>query len=612
MAGKGISKGAMWVLMGLLIVGLGGFGVTNLSGNVRSVGSVGDAEIDVNTYARALQNEIRALEAQRGESVSFAQARAAGVDQQVLGQLVSRAALEHETARLGISVGDATLRDEILAMSAFSGLDGSFDRESYAFALQQAGLNEAEFEENIRAETAATLLQAAAVAGMQVPPAYMDAMMTYLGERRSLAFATLDRGDLQSGLPVPSEEDLRSYHQSHLPDFTTPETKSITYAWVTPEMIVDTVEVPEDALRRAYDERSAEFNQPERRLVERLVYSDPERAERAMTRLDDGVLFEMLVAERGLEMADVDMGDVSDDDLGPAAEAVFAADSGEIVGPIETSLGPALFRINGVLAAQVTSFEEAKAQLRETLARDRAGRVIDTMSERVDDLLAGGATLEDVVRETELELGEIDWHPDLAEGIAGYAAFRSAAEAVQDGDYPAVERTEDDGIFALRLDGIEEPRIQPLDDVREAVRQGWRQEATVDALAEQVAPQVAELSDGASFDDLGLEASEITDMTRRDYRADAPPEFIEQVFAMEEGEVQVIEGVGRIFLLRLDAVAPPAEDDEDMTRLRTALRDQVAADFGQDIFQLLADDIRARAGVELDQSALNAVHANFN
>jgi len=612
MAGKSISKGAMWVLMGLLIIGLGGFGVTNLSGQVRSVGSVGDAEIDVTTYARALQNEIRALEAQRGESVSFAQARAAGVDQQVLGQLVSRAALEHETARLGISVGDATLRDEILAMSAFSGLDGSFDREAYAFALQQAGLNEAEFEENIRAETAATLLQAAAVAGMQVPPAYMDTMMTYLGERRSLAFATLDRSDLQSGLPVPSEEDLRAYHQSHLPDFTTPEAKAITYAWVTPEMIVDTVEVPEDALRRAYDERSAEFNQPERRLVERLVYSDPARAERAMTRLDDGVLFEMLVAERGLEMADVDLGDVSADDLGTAAEAVFAADPGQIVGPFETSLGPALFRVNGVLSAQSTPFEEAKPQLRETLARDRAGRVIDTMSERVDDLLAGGATLEDVARETELELGTVDWHPGLAEGIAGYAAFRSAAEAVQDGDYPAVERTEDDGIFALRLDGIEDPRIQPLEDVREAVRQGWREEATVEALSEQVAPQLTALRDGASFDDLGLPASEITDMTRRDYRADAPAEFIEQVFAMEQGEVQVIEGVGRIFVLRLDTVAPPAEDDEDMTRLRTALRDQVAGDFGQDIFQILADDIRARAGVELDQSALNAVHANFN
>jgi peptidyl-prolyl cis-trans isomerase D len=612
MAGKSISKGAMWVLMGLLIIGLGGFGVTNLSGHVRSVGSVGDAEIDVNTYARALQSEIRALEAQRGESLSFAEARAAGVDQQVLGQLVSRAALEHETARLGISVGDEVLRDEILSMSAFSGLDGSFDREAYAFALQQAGLNEAEFEANIRAETAATLLQAAAVAGIQAPPAYMDTMMTYLGERRSLAFATLDRSDLESGLPVPSEADLRSYHQSHLPDFTTPETKSITYAWVTPEMIVDTVEVPEDALRRAYDERSAEFNQPERRLVERLVYSDRARAENAKARLEDGVLFEMLVAERGLEMADVDMGDVSADDLGTAADAVFAAESGDVVGPVETSLGPALFRINGILSAQVTSFEDAEPQLRESLARDRASRVIDTMSERVDDLLAGGATLEDVARETELELGTVEWHPDLAEGIAGYAAFRNAAEAVQESDYPAVERMEDGGIFTLRLDGIEEPRILPLEDVREAVRQGWREEATAEALAAQVAPQLDALRNGASFADLGLEATEITDMTRRDYRADAPPEFIERVFAMEQGEVQVIEGEGRLFVLRLDSIAPPAEEDEEMNRLRNALRDQVASDLGQDIFQILANDIRARAGVELDQSALNAVHANFN
>ena len=45
--------------MGLLILGLGGFGVTNLGGTVRSVGAVGETEIDVNTYARTLQNEMQ-------------------------------------------------------------------------------------------------------------------------------------------------------------------------------------------------------------------------------------------------------------------------------------------------------------------------------------------------------------------------------------------------------------------------------------------------------------------------------------------------------------------------------------------------------------------------
>nr|WP_294615242.1 SurA N-terminal domain-containing protein [uncultured Roseovarius sp.] len=266
MAGKGITKTLVWILMGLLVIGLGGFGATNLSGTVRSIGAVGETDIDITTYARALQNEISALEAERGEPISFARAQALGIDQAVLAQLVASAALEDETARIGISIGDENLRDQIVQIPAFTGIDGSFDREAYAFALQQAGMNEARFESNIRAETARTLLQAAVVSGVQVPTSYMDAMLTYLSERRSIAFATLDRSDLETGLPVPSEDDLTTYHQTHLPDFTTPETKKITYAWITPAMILDTVEVDETALREAYAAREAEFNLPERQI----------------------------------------------------------------------------------------------------------------------------------------------------------------------------------------------------------------------------------------------------------------------------------------------------------------------------------------------------------
>lgn len=612
--GKGISKGAMWLLLGLLIVGLAGFGATSLSGPVRSVGTVGNAEIDVNTYARALQNEIRAREAETGQSLSFAEVQAAGIDRAVLSQLVSRAALEHEAARLGFSIGDENLRDEILDLSAFEGLDGSFDREAYRFALEQAGLSETEFEENIRAETASTLVQAAVLAGVRMPGSYLDTLMTYLAERRSLTFAMLDRQDLQSGLPVPSEADLTAYHEENAAAFTTPETKRLSYVWLTPSMIVDTVEVDEASLRAAYEAREAEFNAPERRLVERLVFSDRAAAERARTRIDEGIRLEMLVEERGLTMADVDLGDVTRADLGTAAEAVFEAGSGEVVGPVETDLGPALFRVNAVLAAQVTPFDEAKPQLRDLLAMDRARRVIETRAEEIDDLLAGGATLEEVARETDMELGRLDWHEGATGEIAGYDAFRTAAQQVTEADYPAVEILEDGGIFALRMDGTTPPRLRPLEEVRDSVLRGWRAQATVAALKTQVAPQLAALRDGTGFDELGLEAAEVKDMTRRDYQPEAPAEFIETVFGMNTGEVVTIEGEGRLFVLRLDAIRPPAEaeEDEDLARLRRSLQDQAASDFGQDLFQILADDIRARAGVEIDQAALNAVHANFN
>ena len=40
-----MSKTAVWVLLGLLILGLAGFGATNMGGSIRNVGYVGDKPI---------------------------------------------------------------------------------------------------------------------------------------------------------------------------------------------------------------------------------------------------------------------------------------------------------------------------------------------------------------------------------------------------------------------------------------------------------------------------------------------------------------------------------------------------------------------------------------
>ena len=72
----------------------------------------------------------------------------------------------------------------------------------------------------------------------------------------------------------------------------------------------------------------------------------------------------------------------------------------------------------------------------------------------------------------------------------------------------------------------------------------------------------------------------------------------------------MIRGDGRIFVVKLDAVRPPDPDDQDLQQLREAA-DRRPSGVGQDLFQVLANDIRRRAGLEIDQSAVNAVHANF-
>lgn len=611
-AGQGITKTLVWILLGLLILGLAGFGVTNLSGTLRTIGHVGQADIRVNDYFRGLQNEIRAIEAARGESISFAQARDMGVTQRVLGQLVAQAALDHETIEMGLSVGDENLRDQILAIPEFRGLDGEFDREAYGMVLDRVGMSEAEFEDQIRRETARSFLQAAVLSGVTMPPAYADTLVDYIGERRSVTWAILDRADLEVGVPVPDDADLAAYHDENAAAFTRPEVKRITYAWLTPEMILDTVEVDDQALRDAYAARESEFNQPERRLVERLVYPEQAGAEAAKGQLDAGeASFEDLVADRGLELADTDMGDVSQAELEGAGEAVFAASAGDVVGPVETDLGPALFRVNAVLADQETSFEEAEAELRDELAADRARRVIDAQIDTMEDLLAGGATVEDLAKETDMEAGQIDWHPEVSDGIAAYAAFRAEAGRLTSDDYPEIEQLDDGGIFAMRLDEVVPPALRPLEEVRDAVEAGWTAREVTGLLTEQAAPLAEALRGGASFEEAGLEVTGAEEITRQAFLAEAPAAFIDTVFGMAEGEAEVIEGAGRVFVLRLDAIAPPDEADPDIDRVSRMIRDEAASGLAQDLYQVLSNDIRTRAGIELDESAINAVHANF-
>jgi peptidyl-prolyl cis-trans isomerase D len=613
MAKKGFSfsKTAVWALMALLILGLGGFGAINLSGNLRSIGTVGDKSISVDQYARQLQQEIRAIEAQTGESLSFARAQEMGLDRAVLQRIVRNRALDHEADEMGLSIGDATLRDEIVAISAFQGIDGNFDREGYRFALQQSGMSEAEFERSIREEAARGLLQRAVLGGVSMPDTYARTLVDYVAEQRSFTWARLSESDLDTPVAAPTEEELQAYYDANTDDFMLPASKSITYAWLRPEDLLDEVEVPEDELRAEYDARSDEYDQPERRLVERLVFANEEAATQAAAALEvDGTTFEALVEERGLALADVDMGDVAKSDLDAAGDAVFGAQSGDIVGPLPTSLGPALFRVNAVLPAQNVPFEEAREVLEETLAISRATRAVEARAQEIDDRLAGGATLEDLAEETKMNLGTIDWTQESSEGIAAYGAFREAAASLSADAFPQIDQLEDGGVFAMRLDETKPERPEPFEQARDAVETAWRNAQIVEALTAKAESLTGTLAEADGFEAAGLTPELGEGLTRSSYVDGTPDDFMDQVFDLDEGGVAVLPAGDSVVVLRLDAVTPAGEDDQTQA-LMTRLSQQLDQALAQGLFDIYSNAVMRDADPQIDQRAVSAVHVNF-
>ncbi len=608
---KNLSKTFVWILMGLLMLGLAGFGATSLTGTVRTVAQVGNEDISVNEYVRELQREIRAVENQTGQPLQMSQALEFGLDQLALSRLTALAAFDNEVGLLGISIGDENLQKEILAIPAFQGVNGTFDREAYQFQLEQVGMTDTEFETDLRKESARTIVQGAIMGGVEMPQTLTDVLTDFIGARRSFTVATLAPDALTTPVAAPTDAQVQAYYDENSDQFTLPRTKQLTYAILSPDMLLDSVEVDEDSVRRLYDQRSAEFLQPERRLVERLPFPSEQEAKDAMAQLEvGGTSFEQLVRDYELELSDIDLGDVTREDLEGAADAVFAAELDTVVGPLPTVFGPALFRINGSLAENNTSFEDAAPILREELAADRARRQIEAQSEDINDLLAGGATLEELVAETEMELGQIDWTRQSEDGVAAYEGFRSAAEAVQDGDFPEVAFLEDGSIFALRLNDVLPRRPEPLDTARERVAAAWTLAETGKALEEQANVVLEQLKEDGDFTATGLPFRVENALTRTAFLDDVPADFMTQVFEMEPGEMRVVPAAGTALIVRLDELLPPDETDE-LRQAQEALAAQLNQALAQNIFDAYVRDAQVRARPVVDQRALNAVQASY-
>ena len=606
-----LSKTAVWILMGLLILGLGGFGATNLSGTVRTVGQVGEKYIDINAYARALSQEIQAASAEAGTQINFAQAQAMGLDRAVLASMVQARALDHETEQIGLSVGDENLSNEILKIPAFRGIDGSFDREAYAFSLEQAGTSEAEFETRLREEISRSLLQGAIMAGTKMPNTYARILVAFLGERRDFTWAELDVKDLKTPYETPEEDTLRNFYEANINDYQLPETKRITYAVLQPDDLIDDIEIDQSDLRAEYDARADQYIQPERRLVERLVYFNDQEANKAAAQLEvGGTSFEALVQDRGLNLSDVDLGDVTKTELDAAGNSVFSASVGDVVGPLPSPVGPALFRINAVISAQNTTYEQVENLIRLDLATDAARRQVAVLTEEFDNMLAAGATLEDLDVETAMQIDFIDWDPSIEDDIAAYDGFRDAAKALTMEDFPEIIQLDEGGIVALRLEEIIPPRPAAFEVIMAELKENFKAEQVEASLTSQAKALLPALRSGEPFAEQGLKPTIESGIGRSAFLEGKPTSFVNDVFTMNAGEVRIIPSQGSILVVRLDKIVAVGGSEENSIEM-TAISKEVDQILASELFKIFSEDVVVRAGPQINQQALDAVHVNF-
>ena len=600
-----VSKIFVWILLGFLFVGLIGFGTGNLSGNIKTIGKIGETEITVNQYVRALQTELRNTSQQFGQQLNLQQLQAFGIQQRVLARLVTDKLLENEASKLLISVDDKTVRNIIVSPNAFKGPDGNFNQDAYNFALENAGYTSTEFEEEIRAETARNILSQSILSGNLTNKFQTQILASFLLEERSFNIQILTPEEVSLSVTDPNSEQLESFLEKNIDKYTVPESKSITYAILEPQMLIDTVETNDTILRKLYDEQKQKYNKPEERTVERLSFLTMDDAKTVMSNMKKSLTdFDKLISDRNLSDEDVFYGTFTKEQPLEGNEQVFTGKVGEVVGPVETDLGPVIFRIREIIPAENTSFEEAKSDLEIEHKLSESIKLIDGKIEESQNLLAAGGTLEELQRELSFRVENILFNSEANIPILENKVFFDTAQITKINDFPEIKELPNGGLFAMRVDEIIEARQMEIDEIRTELTKAWQKQEIqikLDETAENMLKRHQYKGEILNFNKV----------TRDESLPDLPADIIDEAFKLSIGEGIVISGEGESFILRLKSISNADLSSDTAKLLVSQVNNQLNNSLSADLFESFANMARMHSKLDLNERALNAVHSSF-
>jgi len=600
-----VSKIFVWILLGFLFVGLIGFGTGNLSGNIKTIGKIGETEITVNQYVRALQTEMRNTSQQFGQQLTLQQLQAFGIQQQVLARLVTDKLLENEASKLSLSVDDKTVRDNIVSLNVFKGPDGNFNQAAYNFALENAGYTSTEFEEEIRAETARNILSQSILSGNMTNKIQAELLASFLLEERSFNIQILNPGNISFTVEDPSDEQLEGFLETNVDDYTVPESKAITYAVLQPEMLIDTVESDDSILGKIYDEKKQKYNKPEQRTVERLSFLNMDEANSVMAEVTKSLTdFDKLLSDRNLSDEDVLYGTFTEEQLLEGKKQVFAGNVGEVVGPVETDLGPVIFRIREIIPAKTTSFEEAKPELDKEYKLSEAIKLIDERIEDSQNLLAAGGTLEELNKEIGFSVENILFNSEANVPILENKIFFDTAQKAKVNDFPEIKELPNGGLFALRVDQTVDARQKDIDEVRTELTNAWQKQELQNKLDEIA-------KDMLSKHQYKGKILNFNKITRDKDLPELPENIVEEAFNLSTGEGTVISGDEESFILRLKNVSNADLSSDTAKLLVSQLKNQISNSLSADLFESFANMARVNSKLDLNEQAVNAVHSSF-
>ncbi len=618
------------LVIGLLIIPFAFFGIDQYFTGLRDtwVAKVEDREISPEALRRRLEEARQQMRRFLGEAYDARLFETPQWRRQVLERMIEEEAIAVMAERVGFVIPADRLRREILSIEALRP-GGRFDADLYQRMLRAQGLTPQGFEERLRRDLLLRDWPQQIAASALVTEAEVDRFLALQGQARDLAFVELPAPEYSS---EPSEEELRAWYEQHLDRFREPEKVVIEYVELKESDLAVATEFGEDELQRRYEEQRHRFVRAEQRRVAHILLTpasgDAEaekaalaRAEELRRQLDAGADFAALAREHsddpGSKAAGGDLGWIEKGMTEPAfEEAVFAAQPGQLIGPVRSGSGYHLIRVLELRPEQGRSFEEVRAELRAELeAAERERRYLE-LSGRLQDLVYRDPTsLAPVAEALGVEIrSEGPFDRNGGSGIAAHPEVIAQAFSdlvLVDGQTSEPIELERGRTVVLRVREHLPARVRPFEDVRAEVAEGFRADWRERQGRERAEALLARLMEGSATLDRVAEELGATPRRESGVRRQAAaldPRLVAEAFRLPPpgaapSRALVALGEGRYALLEVSGVRD-ADPQSASAEERRAARERLRADREMRERQAFLDALRAQLEVRIAEDRL--------
>jgi peptidyl-prolyl cis-trans isomerase D len=558
-----------------------GFGQSTLA-------KIGGTEISTEQFRQLYTDRLQQLGRQFGRPLSMDQARAFGLDRQVLQQTVAEAALDEEARRMGLGMSDAETMRMIYADPNFKGVSGAFDPQRFQATIRQFGFTEQRYIADQRKVSLRRQIAGTVSAGLEPPKVMIEALSRFQNEQRSIEYVKLDAA--QAGtIDPPSPEALAAYFDEHKTQFRAPEYRKLSFVIINPEEIGKWASVSDEDAKKRFEETRGKLGTPEQRQVSQIVFPNADEAAAARSRIASGTSFEDIAKERGLSPADVDLGTIAKSAIiDPAiADAAFSLPSGEVSQPVQGRFGTALVKIGKIEAGAEASYESVAADLKKEIAAERARAQVADLHNKMEDERGGGASVIEAAQKLGLAAVTIDAVDRSGRQPSGQLVSNipSGLDVVSQAFNSDVGVDNDPiqfngGYVWYDVLGITPSRERSLDEVRLQVEARWREDQIASRLRTKATEMVQKLDQGGKLADeaaaLGAKLETVSNFRRDAALPGLPAGAVTAAFRTVKDAAGQTAGAGGsewIVFRVTDVTLPPVDlASEDIKKMQETLQ----------------------------------------